>query len=680
MLNNFIYAQTKDLFVEALEAGNILDDAIVFIEDTKEIWNHGHYFAGDCGYDVNSFTDLQTYVSTLAPKDWVEDKLENHIMVGATSTTAGKSGCVPAPSSSDNYKFLQGDGTWSIPVTSGSGDINDIFASWTKLYLIGAMNQNSSGAETFSDSNVFIDTGSKLNSLLGAQIGNPNLADNTISLNVDGLTQINGKVNITKTVSSNGVHSDYIHLGKNSDVNDNPGCIIFGDIANDVNFDNNQNNHDNLTDGTYTWIAEHNPYAGDDGESHDDHITINALNEVHIGHYDEDSWSGIRVNGGRIYGRVSGDVTGNLTGNVTGNVTGNCSGSSGSCTGNAASATKLATTRTIWGNDFNGTGNVGGSLNLGNGIAITSTKFNDTKTINLLHMNSSNLLLIGQGLIGEGDTYLYGQNIVFKTGTTGTGTERFNMDSNGNTRIHAATAVTKRLRVEAENQIGNTVPRANYGFIDVHTSTSSSHSTGNVGIMTIGTNYGGSTTITNYDEGTDISGSGGTNHTAMTVYRKQVGLGRLFTDEEMRTIYEKNKTLGVGGLSVAGNITSEAAITANAGVFSSSDERLKNFEESIPVDFEKLKALKKNYFTWKDENKAGRQIGVSAQEIQSIYPELVGDDLNNNLTVSYDKLSVVALAAIDKLYDENVELKNTIKSLEDRLSKLETFLDNKLNN
>lgn len=29
-----------------LEAGNILDEAIVFIEDTKEIWNHGTYFDG----------------------------------------------------------------------------------------------------------------------------------------------------------------------------------------------------------------------------------------------------------------------------------------------------------------------------------------------------------------------------------------------------------------------------------------------------------------------------------------------------------------------------------------------------------------------------------------------------------------------------------------------------------
>ena len=45
MLNNFIYAKAKSLFEEKLSAGEVLDEAIVFIEDTKEIWNHGTYFA-----------------------------------------------------------------------------------------------------------------------------------------------------------------------------------------------------------------------------------------------------------------------------------------------------------------------------------------------------------------------------------------------------------------------------------------------------------------------------------------------------------------------------------------------------------------------------------------------------------------------------------------------------------
>lgn len=57
MLNNFIYAQTKDLFLDNLEAGNILDEAIVFIEDTKEIWNHGHYFGREDAAVINSKVD-----------------------------------------------------------------------------------------------------------------------------------------------------------------------------------------------------------------------------------------------------------------------------------------------------------------------------------------------------------------------------------------------------------------------------------------------------------------------------------------------------------------------------------------------------------------------------------------------------------------------------------------------
>ena len=47
MLKNPIYVKTKDLFLDALGTGNIPYDSIVFIEDTKEIWNHGQYFSKD---------------------------------------------------------------------------------------------------------------------------------------------------------------------------------------------------------------------------------------------------------------------------------------------------------------------------------------------------------------------------------------------------------------------------------------------------------------------------------------------------------------------------------------------------------------------------------------------------------------------------------------------------------
>ena len=124
-------------------------------------------------------------------------------------------------------------------------------------------------------------------------------------------------------------------------------------------------------------------------------------------------------------------------------------------------------------------------------------------------------------------------------------------------------------------------------------------------------------------------------------------------------------------VSATGTITTSATVSATNGFFQTSDERLKTFEGKIPVDFEKLSALKKNYFKWNDENQdQSLQIGVSAQEIKEIYPEIVSENENGQLSVSYDKLSVIALAAIDELYQKNVELEERISKLEALVNKL----------
>ena len=77
MLNNFIYAKKKSLFLNELEAGNVLDEAIVFIEDTKEIWNHGTYF--DC-----SSVDLSSYNT----KEEIAAELVNYAKANAIDTMA----------------------------------------------------------------------------------------------------------------------------------------------------------------------------------------------------------------------------------------------------------------------------------------------------------------------------------------------------------------------------------------------------------------------------------------------------------------------------------------------------------------------------------------------------------------------------------------------------------------
>lgn len=107
---------------------------------------------------------------------------------------------------------------------------------------------------------------------------------------------------------------------------------------------------------------------------------------------------------------------------------------------------------------------------------------------------------------------------------------------------------------------------------------------------------------------------------------------------------------------------------ASGGFFESSDEKLKNFSEKILIDLDKLSKIKKNYFTWKDSENKEQQLGVSAQEIRELYPEIVSEQDNGILSVAYDKLSVIALAAIDKLHEENQKLKERLIILETKLN------------
>ena len=120
-------------------------------------------------------------------------------------------------------------------------------------------------------------------------------------------------------------------------------------------------------------------------------------------------------------------------------------------------------------------------------------------------------------------------------------------------------------------------------------------------------------------------------------------------------------------LGVYNELSYETSTWYESGLlYATSDERLKNFGKDVEVDFNKLEKLPKKYFTWKDDKDGVLNIGTSAQKLAEIYPEIVSvnDDVYG---VSYERLSIVALAAIDKLHKENEELKERIKRLEEKL-------------
>ena len=102
----------------------------------------------------------------------------------------------------------------------------------------------------------------------------------------------------------------------------------------------------------------------------------------------------------------------------------------------------------------------------------------------------------------------------------------------------------------------------------------------------------------------------------------------------------------------------------------SSDARLKSNIVSLGSTLSKLLQIDgKSY-----EMKGKQKIGVLAQEIQEVFPELVSEDDNEMLAVNYQGLVPVLINALKEQQGEINRLKDQEKRLE-RLEKLVAQLD-----
>jgi hypothetical protein len=118
------------------------------------------------------------------------------------------------------------------------------------------------------------------------------------------------------------------------------------------------------------------------------------------------------------------------------------------------------------------------------------------------------------------------------------------------------------------------------------------------------------------------------------------------SDETASTSTSTGALIVAGGVGVTGNIVASGQVTA-ADINSSSDKRLKKNIKTVTSALDTVNALRGVTFDWKEGN--GKAIGLIAQEVQEVLPEIVSTDDNGYLGIRYTNVVGVLVEAIKEL-------------------------------
>jgi hypothetical protein len=181
--------------------------------------------------------------------------------------------------------------------------------------------------------------------------------------------------------------------------------------------------------------------------------------------------------------------------------------------------------------------------------------------------------------------------------------------------------------------------------------------TSNVAGTGIGVSAGtGAVTITNNGVTSNVAGTG---------VAVSAGTGAVTISIGQAVATSSNVQFNSLGVGTAGPVTAGLIRATNDVIaFYGSDERLKENITPIENSLDILKQINGYYFDWKEmpgihENE-GHDIGVIAQEIGAVLPEIVTTRDNGYMAVKYEKL--VAL-----LIQTNKELLNRVEALEEKI-------------
>jgi hypothetical protein len=120
-----------------------------------------------------------------------------------------------------------------------------------------------------------------------------------------------------------------------------------------------------------------------------------------------------------------------------------------------------------------------------------------------------------------------------------------------------------------------------------------------------------------------------------------------------------------GALFQVGNSGDGSVAKANSwSTFS--DIRLKRDLTKIPNASEIVDGLNGYYYYWKDGKDQSRQVGVVAQEVEKVLPEVVHTGSDGIKTVDYPKLTAVLIEAYKEMEAKNASLETRVEELESK--------------
>ena len=327
----------------------------------------------------------------------------------------------------------------------------------------------------------------------------------------------------------------------------------------------------------------------------------------------------------------SGNVNLKLPATIKASITGNVSG-------NAATATKLQTARTIWGQSFNGSANISGNMT---GVG---------------SITASGLIKTTNSVQADGDV------IAYKTSTGGASPFKYwlpSVDTNGNLSWSNSTSTTTPTTRNIRGPQGPTGPKGATGATGPQGpkgDKGDKGATGSVsGASTIGIPSTGSTFTSNSTNGLGVKLSGGNGILGWNYQSK--GIGNLYLNNGAGSAYK--------------------VFITNYSAVSSSDIRLKAVFNDVPNILDKIRHISAFYHTRKDEEDKILRIGVSAQAVKEVLPEIVQlitpDNCDSYYAVDYATLATtVAINGCKELHQLIKGQQAKIEALEARLSDLET--------